>query len=178
VLGQVVGGGWQRCGSGSSGCRHSGHLTPECEYLSAEALGDLRGGRIVIRCDLAGDRIINDTASSIQKLTAWAKTSPTLAAYSRRTLVRGSVRDEVIDEPVGGREVSEQPPSSVGLRRNLSPDSGMGPSRRRPHDGSNQSTYTTRWRPPALTACPPAKEIPCCSASACRNEMASTCGRT
>jgi hypothetical protein len=48
ALGQVVGGGWQRSGSGSSGCRHSGHLTQECEYLSVEALGDLRGGRIVI----------------------------------------------------------------------------------------------------------------------------------
>jgi hypothetical protein len=47
VLGQVVGAEWQRCGSWGSGSRHSGHLTQECEYLSVEALGDLRGGRIV-----------------------------------------------------------------------------------------------------------------------------------
>ena len=56
-----------RHGSGSSGCRRSGRLTQECEYLSVEPLGDLRGGRIVIGSDLAGNRVVSDTGSPIRQ---------------------------------------------------------------------------------------------------------------
>jgi len=66
MLRQVAGGGWQRRGSGGSAWRRAGHLTQKGEYLSVEALGDLRGGRIVIGSDLAGDRVVSDTGSAIR----------------------------------------------------------------------------------------------------------------
>ena len=68
MLGQVQGCERHHRGLGSSGCRRSDHLTQECEYLSIEPLGDLRGGRIVIGSDLAADRVVRDTGSPIRQL--------------------------------------------------------------------------------------------------------------
>src|SRR6266567_4008983 len=60
-------GGWV-CGRSGRGSRHPGRLAQQPEHLGVEPLGHVRGGRVVIGSDRAGDTVVGGPGSAVGRL--------------------------------------------------------------------------------------------------------------